>query len=78
MGWSARTRAKKKKKKKKTGLTYPQLVKKRTGRRSSKWRIPTRASARLAFVRAHRRRLRDLPYTNVRVHCPLVASFPRL
>jgi hypothetical protein len=37
VGWSARTRAKKKKKKKKkTGLTYPQLVKKRTERRSSK------------------------------------------
>jgi hypothetical protein len=34
VGWSARTRAKKKKKKKKkkTGLTYPQLVKKRTER----------------------------------------------
>ncbi len=75
MGWSARTRAKKKKKK--TGLTHPQLVKKRTERSSSKWRIPTRASARLAFVRAHRRWLRDLPYTNVRVHCPLVASFPK-
>jgi hypothetical protein len=40
VGWSARTRAKKKKKKKKkkkTGLTYPQLVKNRTERRSSKW-----------------------------------------